>query len=72
MPLKILLNDENVISIIGTAKTIKGNNIATVATFITPVIEIAASKKPENREPLSPINIFAGLKLKVKELKVES
>ena len=68
--MQILLKLEYVISIIGTAKTIKGNNIASVATFITPVIEIAASKNPENNAPLSPINIFAGLKLKVKNASI--
>ena len=73
VPLKILLNDEYVISIIGTAKTTKGSNIASVANFIpiTPVIDIAASKNPENKDPLSPINIFAGLKLNVKNASIE-
>ena len=56
---------------IGTAKTTKGNNIASVATFMTPVIDIAASKNPENNAPLSPINIFAGLKLNVKNASIE-
>lgn len=67
----ILLKDEKVISIIGTAKTIKGKRIANVAAFITPVIDIVASKKPENNAPLSPMNIFAGLKLYVKNASIE-
>lgn len=71
LPLAILLKDEKVISIIGTAKTIKGKRIANVAAFITPVIDIVASKNPENNAPLSPINIFAGLKLYVKNASIE-
>src|SRR5574344_48765 len=58
-------------SIIGTARTINGNIIAKAADFITPVIESVASKNPENNEPESPINILAGLKLKVKNANVE-
>ena len=70
-PLHILLKLAQVMSIIGTANTTKGNKIASVATFITPVIDIVASKNPENRVPLSPINIFAGLKLNVKNASIE-
>ena len=64
--MQIRLRLAKVISIIGTARTRNGNKIARVATFITPVIEIVASKNPENNAPLSPIKIFAGLKLNVK------
>ena len=70
-PFNILLKLEYVISIIGTARTKKGNNIAKVAHFITPAIDKVASKNPENKAPESPINIFAGLKLKVKNANIE-
>ena len=58
-------------SIIGTARTKNGNNIAKVAPVITPAIDNVASKNPENNAPESPINIFAGLKLKVKNANIE-
>ena len=70
-PFAIRLKLAYVISIIGTAKTTNGNKIESVATFITPVIEIVASKNPANNAPLSPIKIFAGLKLKVKNANIE-
>lgn len=48
-----------------------GKSTANVAPFITPVIDNEASKKPENNAPESPINIFAGLKLNVKNANIE-
>ena len=71
LPFKILLIEENVISIIGTASTTKGKIIAKAAAFITPVIERVASKNPENNAPESPIKIFAGLKLYVKNASID-
>ena len=71
LPLKIRLRLEYVISAIGTANTKNGKSIASVALFITPVIDIEASINPENSAPESPINIFAGLKLKVKNAIIE-
>ena len=35
------------------------------------MIDIVASKNPANNAPLSPIKIFAGLKLKVKNASIE-
>ena len=71
LPFKILLIVEKVTSIIGTAKTTNGKIIASAAAFITPVIESVASKNPENNAPESPIKIFAGLKLYVKNANIE-
>ena len=70
-PFIILLRLEYVISIIGTASTRNGSRTAIAAPFITPAIESVASRKPENRAPESPINIFAGLKLKVRKASIE-
>ena len=55
----------------GKMKTKNGNKTAKVAPFITPAIERVASKKPEKSAPESPINIFAGLKLKVRNASIE-
>ena len=70
-PFMILRKLEYVMSIIGTANTRNGSNIANVAPFITPAIDKVASKKPENKAPESPIKIFAGLKLNVKNANIE-
>lgn len=71
LPFIILLRLEYVISIIGTARTRNGKSTASAAPFITPAIDNVASKKPENKAPESPINIFAGLKLKVRKASIE-
>ena len=66
----ILLKEENVMSIIGTDKIKNGTNIVSSGDFITPVIERVASKNPANKAPESPINIFAGWKLYVKNASI--
>ena len=70
-PFIIRLRLEYVISIIGTASTKNGSNTARAAPFITPAIDSVASRNPENRAPESPINIFAGLKLYVRNANIE-
>ena len=70
-PFIILLKLEYVISIIGTANTKNGKSTARAAPFITPAIDNVANKKPENNAPESPINIFAGLKLNVKNASID-
>ena len=71
VPFNILRILEKVISIIGTARTKNGNKTANAAPFITPAIDRVESKKPENNAPESPINIFAGLKLNVKNASMD-
>ena len=48
----------------GNAKTISGATITTkVYVFATPNIEITDKQYPKKLEPVSPINVLAGLKL---------
>lgn len=62
-PFAILLNEEKVISIIGTDKIKNGTNIVNATDFITPVMDKEANKNPANNAPESPMKIFAGWKL---------
>lgn len=52
---------------IGKPNAISGNTItATVYVFATPKIDIIEREYPKKFEPVSPINVFAGEKLKGK------
>ena len=60
------------VSNIGNARTNKGAIIIiAVYVFATPSIEITESTKPIKFEPVSPINVLAGLKLKGKKPRSE-
>lgn len=63
-PLIIRLTMANNVSNIGNPKTINGA-IITIAVYVfaTPIIEIIDKEKPKKFDPVSPINVFAGLKL---------
>lgn len=52
------------VSNIGSPKTINGATM-TIAVYVlaTPSMDITASEYPKKLEPVSPINVFAGLKL---------
>ena len=60
----ILLNIANIVSNIGIPKIIIGA-ISTKAVYVlaTPNIEIIAKQNPIKFDPVSPINVLAGLKL---------
>jgi hypothetical protein len=52
------------VSAIGNPKTISGNTItANVYVFATPKIAIIDKENPKKFDPVSPINVFAGVKL---------
>ena len=52
------------VSKIGNPKTISGNTItANVYVFATPKIDIIDNENPKKLEPVSPIKVFAGVKL---------
>ena len=54
----------NKVSKIGKPNTIAGTTRAIIAAvFTAPITEIAANVYPNNIDPVSPMNIFAGLKL---------
>ena len=59
-----LLIIAQIVSNIGSPKTINGNTItAIVYVFATPNIDIIDSEYPKKFEPVSPINVLAGVKL---------
>ena len=60
----ILLIIAHIVSNTGSANTIRGA-IITIAVYVfaTPNIDIIESEYPKKFEPVSPINVFAGLKL---------
>ena len=54
----------NVVSMMGSPSARIGTMSAIVAALLTaPMTEIPASMKPRNMLPVSPMKIFAGLKL---------
>ncbi len=60
-----LLIIANAVSNIGTPNANTGTANATTATLFTiPETDVTASMYPNNSEPVSPMKIFAGLKLK--------
>ena len=61
-----------IVSNSGKAKIIKGA-IKTIAVYVfaTPKIEIIDNEKPKKLEPVSPINVLAGLKLKGKNPSID-
>ncbi len=62
-----LLIIANVVSNIGRPNANTGTANATTATLFTiPETDVTASIYPSNKEPVSPMKIFAGLKLKGK------
>ena len=66
-PLISLLIIAHIVSKIGNPNTIKGNTItAAVYVLAAPKIDITDNENPKKFEPVSPINVFAGVKLKGK------
>ena len=59
-----LLIIAHIVSNIGNPKAISGNTItAAVYVLADPNIDITANENPKKFEPVSPINVFAGVKL---------
>ena len=70
-PFNALLIIANNVSKIGIAKIRSGIIIEVIVTFLNPKSAIIAIINPKNIEPLSPINILAGLKLYTRNPKVD-
>ncbi len=64
-PFMVLLIIAKIVSNTGNANTISGATITiAVYVFATPKIDITAKLNPKKFDPVSPIKVFAGLKLK--------